>query len=329
MHTGGVLRDSIFAAIARRFPTERIGSSKLLAGIWRTLFYLFRPAKPFIMRLPHYQAWVHPKKGTLTRVILRRGAWEPLETDFFVSRLKPGSFVVDAGANFGHYALVASGIVGPDGLVVAFEPFPRNFELLRSNISLLPMQNTIAEQAGLADKSGSMDLITDEDNPGGHSFNPNLIWKPGAKISVPVYALDDYIEERHVNRRLDVLKSDTQGYEWRLVSGARRTILRDKPVVLCEIAPAALKEIGDSHEELLRFFEEAGYSILMMDRGKDALVPLGYDALRRHFDETGREFEDVIFLPPEGGLEAGLDRVPDEAGEVGVVEAVDLLNTGR
>lgn len=323
------MREVIFAVIARHFPTERIGGSKILAGIWRIFFYLFRPENPFVMRLKHYKAWVHPKKGTLTRVILRRGAWEPLETDFFISRLKPGSFVVDAGANFGHYALVASNLVGPDGLVVAFEPFPRNFELLRANASLLPIQNVVAEQAGLADKSGAMDLITDEENPGGHSFNPNLIWKAGEKISVPVYALDDYIEERCVNRRLDVLKSDTQGYEWRLVSGARKTILRDKPLVLCEVAPAALKEIGDSHQELLRFFEEAGYSILVVDRGKDALVPLGYDALRRHFDETGREFEDVIFLPPEGSLEARLDRVPDEAGEVGIVETVDLLNAGR
>lgn len=323
------MRDILFAAIARRFPTERIGNSRLLAAIWRTLFYLFRPTSPFLMRLPNYTAWVHPKKGTLTRVILRRGAWEPLETDFFMSRLKPGSFVVDAGANFGHYALTASGIVGPEGLVIAFEPFPRNFDLLRANAALLPVQNVITEQAGLAETSGTMDLITDEENPGGHSFNPNLIWKAGAKISVPVYALDDYMEERHVNRRLDILKSDTQGYEWRLIRGARKTILRDKPVVLCEVAPAALKAIGDSHEELLRFFEEAGYSMLLIVRHRNELVPFGYEELRRHLAGTGREFEDVIFLPPEGELEAGLDRVPDEAGEIGVVEAVDLLNAGR
>ncbi|HCX68052.1 MAG TPA: hypothetical protein DHK64_11115, partial [Rhodobiaceae bacterium] len=146
----------------------------------------------------------------------------------------------------------------------------------------------------------------------GHSFNPDLIWKQGSKVSVPIYALDDYIRERGINRRLDVLKSDTQGYEWQLISGARKTILRDKPLVLCEVAPKALKAIGDSHEDLLRFFEEAGYSMLMVDRSRDELMPLGYEALKLHLAETGREFEDVIFLPPAGASEARLDGIPDQ-----------------
>lgn len=293
------MRDRIFQAIARRFPTERIGASKFLAGLWRVMFYLFRPSRPFIMRLPHYSAFVHPKKGTLTRVILRRGYWEPAETAFFVKHLKPGSFVVDAGANFGHYALVASNIVGPGGLVVAFEPFPRNYDLLTANAALQPVKNIVAEQAGLAETSGTLDLITDEENPGGHSFNPNLIWKAGAKVSVPVYALDDYIREKGISRPLDILKSDTQGYEWRLVSGARETILKDRPIVLCEVAPRALAEIGDSHEDLLGFFEEARFSILLVDRNVEELRPISYGELKARFENHNREFDDVIFLPEE------------------------------
>lgn len=287
----------IFQAIARRFPTERIGASKVLAGLWRVIFYLFRPSRPFIMRLPHYSAYVHPKKGTLTRVILRRGYWEPAETEFFVRHLKPGGFVVDAGANFGHYALVASGIVGETGLVVAFEPFPRNYDLLKANAELQPVKNIVAEQAGLAAASGTLDLITDEENPGGHSFNPNLIWKAGAKVTVPVYALDDYIREKGISRPLDILKSDTQGYEWRLISGARETILKDRPIVLCEVAPHALAEIGDSFETLLDFFEDAGYGMYLVERAVEKIRSIGYRELRERFEKSTSEFEDVIFLP--------------------------------
>ena len=289
----------IFQAIARHFPTQRIGASKFLAGLWRILFYLFRPSRPFVMRLPHYNAYVHPKKGTLTRVILRRGYWEPAETAFFAKHLKPGGFIVDAGANFGPYALVASNIVGPGGLVVAFEPFPRNYDLLKANADLQPVKNIVAEQAGLAAASGTLDLITDEENPGGHSFNPNLIWKAGAKVSVPVYALDDYIRKKGISRSLDILKSDTQGYEWRLISGARETILNDRPIVLCEVAPRALAEIGDSHDELLGFFREARYTMLLVDRTVEALRPIAYDALKARFETQKREFEDVIFVPEE------------------------------
>ena len=291
------LRDALFAAITRRFPTEKIGGNKLLAGLWRVLFYLFRPGRPFIMRLPHYRAWVHPKKGTLTRVILRRGYWEPAETEFFVKHLRRGAFVIDAGANFGHYALVASDIVGPDGLVVAFEPFPRNYDLLTSNVDLLATKNVVTEQAGLAAANGKMDLITDEANPGGHSFNPNLIWQAGAKVEVPVYALDQYLADKGIKRRIDILKSDTQGFEWQLISGARKTILRDKPIVLCEVSPHALVEIGDSYEDLLGFFETAGYSMLLVERRDERIRPIGYDELKKRFENENLEFEDVIFVP--------------------------------
>jgi len=293
----GFLRDAIFAAIARHFPTNRIGTSKLTAAIWRVLFYLLRPGKPFIMRLKHYSAWVHPKKGTLTRVILRRGAWEPAETALFVRHLAPGGFVVDAGANFGHYALTASRLVGPEGLVVAFEPFPRNHDLLSANIALLEHRNVVAEQAGLAAASGKLDLITDEENPGGHSFNPDLIWKAGSKTEVPVYALDDYLRQKGIERRLDILKSDTQGFEWQLISGARQTILRDKPIMFCEVAPHALKAIGDSADDLLGFFETAGYSMYLVDRRVQRIVAIGYDELKRRFETDNREFEDVVFMP--------------------------------
>ncbi|HCX68053.1 MAG TPA: hypothetical protein DHK64_11120, partial [Rhodobiaceae bacterium] len=111
------------------------------------------------MRTRHYRLRAHPRKGTLTRVVLRRGCWEARETDFFISQLKPGGFVVDAGANFGHYTLVASNIVGAEGLVVAFEPFPANHALLMENVDLLPTKNVVAEQAGLAATSGALDLI--------------------------------------------------------------------------------------------------------------------------------------------------------------------------
>lgn len=296
---GETLPDIIFTAIAQRFPTERIAANKFLAGLWRVLFYLCRPARPFIMRLPYYRALVHPKKGTLTRVILRRGYWEPAETEFFVRHLKPGGFVIDAGANFGHYALVASNIVGEAGLVIAFEPFPPNYNLLKANADLQPLKNIIAEQAGLSSASGTLDLITDEDNPGGHSFNPNLIWKAGAKVSVPVHALDDYLREKNVSRPLDILKSDTQGYEWRLISGARKTILRDRPIVLCEVAPHALAEIGDSHHELLRFFEEADYAILLVNRSTETLHQMTYGQMRAQLENQTHEFEDVIFVPEE------------------------------
>src|SRR6516162_3358285 len=52
-----------------------------------------------------------------------------------------GDWVVDVGANVGHYTIRLSQLVGKSGRVFAFEPVPENFELLVSNVSTVCVQN--------------------------------------------------------------------------------------------------------------------------------------------------------------------------------------------
>ncbi len=116
------MRNSLFQKLAKHFPTHRIDRSRLLSAIWRILFYLLQPSQPFEMRTRHYRLMAVPARDNLTRAIIRRGHWEPVETRVFTDLLKPGATVVDAGANFGHYALTAANLVGTNGQVIAFEP---------------------------------------------------------------------------------------------------------------------------------------------------------------------------------------------------------------
>ncbi len=181
------MADTLFRLIAARFPTHRMGGRKALAALWRFLFYLLRPRHPFVMRTRDYRLFAHPRKGTLTRAVIRRGYWEPLETEIFRSLLRPGALVIDVGANFGHYALTAANAIGPKGLVIAFEPQPESFALLDANRKLLPQDNLLAVQAGLGAFDGSMEIHTDTANPGGHSFYDwNLRGTAGSSQLVPV-----------------------------------------------------------------------------------------------------------------------------------------------
>lgn len=132
------MADTPFRFVAARFSTHRMRGSKALATLWRVLFYLLRPRQPFVMRTRDYRLLAHPCKGGLTRAVIRRGYWEALETEIFCGLLRPGGLVIDVGANFGHYALIAANAIGPEGLVVAFEPDPETFALLDANRKLLP-----------------------------------------------------------------------------------------------------------------------------------------------------------------------------------------------
>ncbi len=288
----------MFQSIANMFPTQKMAESKFLSALWRILFYLFKPSASFVMRLPYYRALVFPKKGTLTRVLIRRGCWEKELTERFACFVKPGGFVVDAGANFGNYALTASGLMKGEGLVLAFEPHPVTFDLLRQNIALQDEPVITAEQAALGDKPGELELVTDQDNPGGHSFNPGQVWRAGVSEKVRVVALDDYLAEHGITQRLDLLKSDTEGFDFKVLKGARQTIERDRPTVFCEVSPGGLREAGDNYEELLAFFEDLGYRASMQDKGSRRIVDMSFRDLSALLADLNDDFRDVIFVHP-------------------------------
>ncbi len=52
----------------------------------------------------------------------------------FAKHLKLGAVVYDVGANIGFFSLIAARLVGPEGMVFAFEPDPDNVSRLREHI---------------------------------------------------------------------------------------------------------------------------------------------------------------------------------------------------
>ncbi|MDB5411300.1 MAG: FkbM family methyltransferase [Rhodospirillales bacterium] len=293
----------IFQLIARHYPTERIAASRHVAALWRVLFYLLRPTRPFVMRTPYYRLRVHPERGTLTRAIIRRGNWEAEETRAFAAAIAPGDFVIDVGANFGHYALVAAGVVGAAGLVVAFEPHPAVFPLLADNVALQDHANIVAEKAGLAEQPGTLDITTDLDNPGGHSFVDGNVRTRGAGVAVALRGLDEYLTEKgFADRRLALLKIDVQGFEMRVLRGAAATIARHRPIVFCEVTPDALRVAGDSHQALLEFFASRNYAARPI--GHHYGPPKPFAEVARLLETSGREYWDVLFVPAELGESA-------------------------
>lgn len=63
------------------------------------------------------------------------GTWEPAETAFVKSFLRPGMNVVDIGANLGYFTTLFASLVTAEGKVIAFEPNPQNYGLLKTNIA--------------------------------------------------------------------------------------------------------------------------------------------------------------------------------------------------
>ena len=75
-----------------------------------------------------------------------------------------GNIVLDIGANIGYYTLIMSKLVGSTGKVYAFEPEPKNFEVLKKNIELTKLDNVILEQKALSDIDGVTYLELSKDS---------------------------------------------------------------------------------------------------------------------------------------------------------------------
>jgi tRNA A58 N-methylase Trm61 len=59
------------------------------------------------------------------------GSWEPEVVGMIKQQVTAGMRVLDLGAQSGFYSLLFSKLVGPQGSVIAFEPLPANYRLLR------------------------------------------------------------------------------------------------------------------------------------------------------------------------------------------------------
>ena len=64
--------------------------------------------------------------------------------------IKPGSYVLDIGANIGFYSKILSKIVGNNGQVFCFEPDKINFNYLKKNTASL--KNTTLFNNAVSDK---------------------------------------------------------------------------------------------------------------------------------------------------------------------------------
>jgi FkbM family methyltransferase len=80
-----------------------------------------------------YKMMVDTRDVGLVPHLLLEGYWESWVTHAVAKMVRPGMRVVNVGANFGYYALLFADLVGTKGEVVAFEPNPRVYEMLRKS----------------------------------------------------------------------------------------------------------------------------------------------------------------------------------------------------
>ncbi len=95
------------------------------------------------------------------------GEFSQGEAHLFDQLLKPGSIVLEAGANYGTHTVHLAQIVGEQGHVFAFEPQPHVFYGLCANVALNNLINVTCRQEALGTEEGEIIVpVVDPRNKG-------------------------------------------------------------------------------------------------------------------------------------------------------------------
>jgi FkbM family methyltransferase len=249
-------------SVLRRLPRGRY---QLVASVRSS-------AAPFVttlaadLRAPRF---ICDLSDEIAREVCLTGYYEPPVTRLMQRRLHAGGAMVDVGANWGYFSLLAAAAVGTAGHVVALEPDPRQFLALDSNIRLNGFtQVTAIRQAAAAGAGGALLLgyADDAANRGISRLGSSSPDRPSFEVECT--AVDSVIRDLP---RVDTIKVDVEGAEIDVLRGMKDGLSsRRYASIFLELHPEQLADRGESADACLRLLLDAGYRGWTIDQSPNS-----------------------------------------------------------
>lgn len=210
---------------------------------------------PLLVRLPDIGWWI-ARPGTQT---LNNWIWhyEAGERRLLSQLIQSGWIALDIGAHYGLYTLLIARKVSPDGLVIAFEPSPRELKQLLMHLWINRCHNVQVEAFALGDTEGEAEFFL-YDITSRNSLRPQP-WTLSQRIKVPVITLDTFLELQGI-KRVDFIKMDTEGAELSILQGMQRLLeRRPRPIIVSELSDSVTEAWGYPAKAIYEFLAERGF----------------------------------------------------------------------
>jgi FkbM family methyltransferase len=219
--------------------------------------------------LDRFLMYVEMRDMSVAPFLTIEGRWEPVITKAFIERMKPGMVVVDVGANYGYYSLLAGSYVGWDGRsstggkVYSFEPNPRTFEILKKNIHVNWLTSVIqAFPFAALDARKKIELHVLREFQGGTSLFSQQVVPEADPPSEERPLVDAVPLDEIITEKVDLMKIDSEGSEPLVFDGMRGILERNRELtIFMEFNLPMLTHTLEPREFLNRI-RNRGFSIL-------------------------------------------------------------------
>jgi FkbM family methyltransferase len=183
---------------------------------------------------------------------------------------KMGDIVIDVGAAFGFYTILASRKVGQQGKVIAIEPQPDSFEMLNRNIKLNKLANIIPLNYAISSTKTTLKLYDSYSTIQERSGQSSQSY-----IEVTADTLDNLLRQLDIHE-VNWIKVDVEGAELEVLRGSVGILSKSRNLtLLVEVhSPELIKpilELCKSFEFTVEFEKsyEDGNSHLVLKKKKN------------------------------------------------------------
>jgi len=180
--------------------------------------------------------------------------WHDAERARLSRYLEPGDAAIDVGANMGFVAAILASIVGHEGRVFCFEPAKRPFKKLQKMVAANELDQVLSFNLGCGSEASSAVLHSVSASSGNSSI-VNESDKGRLSERIEIVSLDSIAVLRE--RRIKLIKIDTEGYEPEVLAGGRELIQDHRPVIYSELGGGYL----DSTQRAIEILRELDYAV--------------------------------------------------------------------
>lgn len=174
------------------------------------------------------------KESDLQKQLALDNIREVLATNEIKKVLSQGDNILEIGANIGYFVILEAKIIGKKGKIYALEPEKSNFQLLKKNVRLNHLEDRVkTERLAIGDKVRKEKLYT------AVSCNLHTLEcankNNGADFQIiDTTTIDEYIKDK----RIDYIRMDIEGWEYRAIKGMEKTLRKGRPLkMFIEIHP--------------------------------------------------------------------------------------------